>query len=206
MKADRNYFKATSFLDLLFNTLLVFFVMFVLAFVSIKIEQSKLTVESKAEFIITLTWDSNSKDDVDIWVREPTGAIVYFHNKSEGMTHLDRDDLGTKNDRVRLPDGRLIEYQFNQEIVTIRGVIPGEWAINVHMYAKNDAEPVKVSVKMDRINPVVINVFTKELTMGRSSEEITIARITLSDKGEILNMNEVPVSLIVNKIVHTGSL
>ena len=49
--------------------------------------------------------------------------------------HLDRDDLGDKNDKIYLPDGSMIKVPQNQELLTIRGIVPGEYVLNIHMYS-----------------------------------------------------------------------
>ena len=53
-----------------------------------------------AEFIITMSWPKDSKDDIDLYVMDPAGNIVYFRDKDNGLMHLDRDDLGDKNDQI----------------------------------------------------------------------------------------------------------
>ena len=45
--------------------------------------------------------------------------------------HLDRDDRGNVNDTIDF-DGKTIDNPLNQEIVTIRVVVPGEYIVNVH--------------------------------------------------------------------------
>ena len=52
----------------------------------------------------------------------------------DGLLHLDRDDYGTSNDRVVGPDGEPIEFEYNEEIVTIRGIVPGEYTLNLHLF------------------------------------------------------------------------
>ena len=78
----------TVFHDLLLNFLLVFMVLFILAILFIKPPVETKKVDAKAEYLITLEWDDNSENDLDIWVRDPLNNIVSFRNKSAGLMFL----------------------------------------------------------------------------------------------------------------------
>ena len=97
-----------------------------------------------------------------MWVRDPTGEVISFRGRDRGLMHLDRDDLGTSNDTITLSDGRQVVSDQNQEIVTIRGFIAGEWNVNIHYYAyrqgsaSTDAQELitaPVTVELIRVNP-----------------------------------------------------
>jgi len=202
----KNYFKGTSFLDLLFNILLLFFAMFILSYTQIRIEESKANLKTKAEFVITLTWDSNNIDDVDLWIRDPLDNVMFFRKLHIGMMHLDRDDRGKANDTITLPNGTTVVCPINQEIATIRGIVPGEWIINIHMYNKKDTKPANVEVKMVKLNPTFTEIFTKRLVMAKSKEEITIARFTMTISGEVIGMLELHYEMVKDELVAAGYL
>ena len=69
MKIRKNYSCNTSFLDLLFNMLLAFACLFVLAFALIN--QNKKTPDVKASYLITFTWPKELDNDVDAYVEDP---------------------------------------------------------------------------------------------------------------------------------------
>lgn len=129
------YSSTISFIDLAFNLLICFVCLFSVAFLvmSKKIEKDK-KINAKAEFLITVTWPDEIYDDVDTWVEDPLGNIVSFNRREQGLMHLDRDDLGHRNDKITLKDGTVIEFKENREIVTVRGIVPGEYVVNAHMY------------------------------------------------------------------------
>ena len=81
-------------------------------------------VIEKAEYIITMEWDDNSMSDIDLWVSDPKGGIVFFGRKSINFLNLDRDDLGGSTDTVDV-DGEKKIIPINREVVTIRGIIKG---------------------------------------------------------------------------------
>ena len=122
-----------GFTDLLFNALLGFVVMFVLAVLLINPIAKSGAVDAKAEFLITLSWPEGRREDVDLYVQDPAGEMVWFRSREAGLMHLDRDDLGERNDVIEVA-GRQVRNPLNQEIVSIRGILPGEYVVNLHLY------------------------------------------------------------------------
>ena len=190
----RNYHTNLAFLDLLFNTLLAFAALFVLAIVLINPTKQENNTESKAEFMIIVEWPSDLDDDVDTYVEDPSGNLVAFMRREEGLMHLDRDDLGKRNDSV-LTDFGVVEYTENRELVTLRGISKGEYVVNVHMYMKRSvASEVPVIIKLEKLNPYK-TVTIKKVVLRQTGDERTAFRFTLSNKGEVLDVNELPKKL-----------
>ena len=196
MKPRRIYYNNTSFLDLLFNTLVGFVFLFIIAFLLINPSIKKADIKTKAEFVITVTWSDHSQDDVDTWLQDPVGNVLHFRQRDVGLAHLDRDDLGKLNDTIVLEDGRRIEYPHNQELTTIRGFLTGEWVLNVHMYNKRDANPTLVEVRIDKLNPKVETVFYKKIVMKSRWEEVTVTRFVMTNQGDIINWDDLPKKLL----------
>ena len=181
----RDYSSPTAFFDLIFNILCFFVVLFSISFLlmSRKIEEDK-KIKSFAEFMISATWPRDSDDDVDTYVEDPLGNIVSFQRKEEGLMHLDRDDLGKRSDTVRGADGTLYTVKENQEIVTIRGIIPGEYVVNMHMYLDREKDvPTPVSVKLEKLNPQVTLVTTNRILLGNTADEKTAFRFVVDARG-----------------------
>ena len=198
MSSRNRYLSTTGFLDLLFNTLLGFVFLFIVAFLLIVPEKKDAVINTQAEYIITLTWDDKSPSDVDTWLEDPTGGVLSYRMKEVNLMHLDRDDLGSEKDVITLLDGTKVEYEHNQEITTIRGFIPGEWILNIHMYARRDWKPTKVEVKVDKLNPSVKTIIYKKYTLDIQWEEITVARFTMDGLGDILSIeHDLPKKLIM---------
>ena len=195
----RKYQSNLAFVDFLFILLLAFISMFILALILINPVTKKSEVERKAEFLITLEWDKESRDDIDIWVEDPLGKVVSFRNKTVDVMHLDKDDLGQINDTIRFPDGSTQVIHLNREVVTLRGWVEGEYTINAHMYNKRDrshpsdansyGHPTNVKVEMLRINPYKI-LFEERFTLTHRGEEVTIRRVTLDKEGDIIATNK----------------
>ena len=180
----------TAFLDILFNTLLGFVALFFLAFVQMnpKEEENKKNIEAKAEFIITFTWNSEHDDDVDAYVEDPQGHLVMFKRREDGLMHLDRDDLGHRNDIIQSGE-ETIQYAENQEIVTIRGIIEGEYTVNAHMYLKKHPNITTVKITLEKLRPYK-KIIEREIVLEKLGDEKTAFRFKLNKTGDVLETNE----------------
>tara|TARA_R110000824_G_scaffold282601_19_gene470927 strand:- start:5423 stop:6052 length:630 start_codon:yes stop_codon:yes gene_type:complete len=191
----RNYHTELAFLDLLFNTLLCFAALFALSFILINPSKQNKNVESKADFIITVTWPADMDDDVDTYVEDPQGNLVAFMRREQGLMHLDRDDVGFRSDRIETVHG-VVEFKENREIVTLRGTLPGEYVVNVHMYTKRSGgSPTPVAIRLEKLTPFKIAA-VREVTLmatdtenGKAGEEKTAFRFILNSKGEVISVN-----------------
>jgi len=185
-KRPKSYHSNTSFLDILFNTLVGFVLLFIIAFLLISPVKKKKEIEQKAEYVITVTWPGEFGDDVDSWLEDPTGKIMYFRKKEVGLMHMDRDDLGNLNDHQFVPGVGVVNYPYNREITTIRGIMPGEYVFNIHLYRKeHESKPIPVTVILEKLNPQVKLLYSKVVTLSYFWEEKTIIRFVLNVDGEI---------------------
>ena len=184
----RNYHTNLAFLDLLFNTLLCFAALFSLAFILINPSQKNKTVDAKAEFIITVIWPSEMDDDVDTYVEDPEGNLIAFNRREQGLMHLDRDDTGLSFDTISTSFG-LVEYKENREMVTIRGYVPGEYVVNVHMYTKREDAETPVTIILEKINPYKV-VTGRNVVLKVKGDEKTAFRFTVDDEGKVIQTNQ----------------
>jgi len=175
---------ADPFTDLLFNALLGFTFLFLVAIMFMNPEAKSGIIDPKAEYILTVTWPDGSPDDIDTWVEDPDGRVLWFRNQEVGLLHLDRDDRGLLNDRI-LINGVERLNPLNQEVVTLRGVIKGEYVVNLHYYESQTGEPVPVSVRLVKVNPSLEVVYYDTTVMGRQGEEKTVVRFYVSPDGSI---------------------
>ena len=185
-KRPKSYHSNTSFLDILFNTLVGFVLLFIIAFLLISPVKKKKEIEQKAEYVISVTWPGDLSDDVDSWLQDPTGKIMFFRRRETGLMHLDRDDLGTINDTQFVPGIGSVNYPYNREITTIRGIMPGEYVFNVHLYRKRSGgDPIPVTVILEKLNPHVKLLYAKTVELTNFWEEKTIIRFVLDVDGEV---------------------
>lgn len=178
------YSSSLAFTDLLFNLLLAFVGLFVLSFLLINPESDSGKIDPNAEFIIMLSWDKNSSDDIDLWIEDPNEERVWFANREGELIHLDRDARGTSRGSSESESSQ----DNNQEIMTIRGYIKGQYVVNVHGYSVY-RPPVKAEVQVIKLNPYSI-VCEENIVITRSSEEITICRFYLDSDGKVKDKNK----------------
>ena len=171
------------FTDLLFNILLGFTFLFFITILFINPISKLGNVNLKAEYIITVDWQDNLPDDVDIWVQDPNGEIVSYLKKDAGWLHLDRDDQGVINDVVIINNKEVI-YPINREVVTLRGIIPGEYIVNLYLYEHKSKEPVEVKIIIEKVNPSLKLVYFNNIILETKDTELTIARFNLDAKGD----------------------
>ena len=196
-------FKSTiGFTDLLFNILVGFAFLFIIAFLLIKPEAKKKDFERRAEYIVVLEWDAGAKDDIDLYVEDPLGGIASFRHPRVNFMHLDKDDLGVRNDTTVMADGSTTTIKINREVMTIRGIIPGEWVINAHYYSayayasangdsviiskSKDDYSITVRVELHRVNPYQI-LWVGEKKFTTKGQEETFLRWRIDKIGDIIS-------------------
>ena len=182
------------FSALLFNSLKAITFMFFISFAMINKPADEGKVDPKAEMMITVTWPDNNPDDVDTYVEDPAGNIVWYNQREAGLMHLERDDRGNFKDTILL-NGKEIINPLNQEIVTLRGLEDGEYVVNIQHYIAN-AGPLPVQVKVEKlINPAVKIIYYQTLQLKGTGDEQTAVRFTLKGQ-DVVNVNTIPKSLV----------
>lgn len=190
-------FGKTLFVDLMMGTLVVMtaWMMASNAYEKQKkvVEDSGLTTEGK--FAVIMDWPNKSNDDVDLHVCDPNGNVAYFRSRDPGLMHLEHDDLGSRGDRANSSTGE-VEVDSNEERVIIRGIIPGEYVVNVHMYHKDDPEPIPVTVRLMKLKGMDNELVSRTRELSFNGEEQTAFRFTLHEDKSVTDINELPKSLL----------
>ena len=179
----------------LFKALQILAFLFFIALLIIDPEASDGKVESKAEFIITVDWPDNHPDDIDTFVQDPQGQIVWFRRREADFMLLDRDDRGGINDFV-VVNGVRVPTSTRQELITIRGIIAGEYTVNIYHFAAVTGRPVPVTVMVQKINPKVTIVAKETVDLRQGGDEQTAVRFTLDAKGEVTETNRIQRSIL----------
>jgi hypothetical protein len=151
---------------------------------------------------VILTWDGESEDDLDLYVRAASGHTVCFNNREGGqgsLISLDHDALGKSRNNTLAPindqgNGEGVVVKFNEEIVSFRGITEGENIVTVHVYSKNDKTPTKGTIKLIRIKPFK-EVATKEREFTTTGEEKIAFRFKTDKDGKVIEVNELAATL-----------
>ena len=188
--------EVDPFYDMLFNLLIAFVFCFIVALLAMNPKAVKAgDVPAKAEFIITLSWPDWNPNDIDAWVQGPSGELVWFRSREAALMHLDRDDRGLSNDTIEV-NGKKIVNPLNQEVVTIRGIAPGEYVVNANYYESIDLRPVEVTVSVVKVNPRAEVVYYGQQTLGRKGDEATMVRFNVLPDGGVGNVNTLAKRLV----------
>lgn len=184
MHDDPDYGEETNgiaFRDILMNTLLGVFAIMVAYMMMIQFEeQVDAAAEPPGNLTVSAHWPEGDAD-VDLWVWGPAEpAPVGYSNKGGVLWNLLRDDLGLA------PDATSINY----ENAYTRGVVPGEYTVNLHCYRCPEL-PVMVDVLIS-LNDIKGNgksssktLMTSKVELSRQGQEKTVVTFKMDDKGVI---------------------
>lgn len=171
----------TVFRDAVLLFLMGFVVIVLILLPYLNPDKKNQDVESKTpgNVIVEIRWPDDIDADVDLWVQGPGDVPVGYSNKGGKLFNLLRDDLGNQNDATKL----------NYENSYSRGIVPGEYIVNVHGYRfRSGIKSVKVivvvSVKLDK-NSSARQILTSTVTI-KESQELTVFRFRLTKDGKIV--------------------
>jgi hypothetical protein len=181
---------------MLFKALQVVSFLFFLALLAISPDAKDGKVDPRAEFIITMDWPDNHPDDLDLFVQDPAGNIAWYRHREAGFMVLERDDRGGPNDFI-IVNGRKILSPIREEIVVIRGIVSGEYTVNVSHFAATTGRPVPVTVKVQKLNPVAEVIHENTLTVDHTGDEKSAVRFSLDAEGKVIDVNYREKSLMV---------
>lgn len=122
------------------------------------------SAEPPGNVIFEVRWADELDTDVDIWIMAPNGERVGYSAKSSPLLNLLRDDIGHTLDVSGL----------NYEVAYSRGVMPGEYVVNLHLYRN-----------LSRVLPITATVVASVKTdPGRSAVQLVTATVNLNREGE----------------------
>lgn len=194
----RKYNSNLAFVDLLFNLLIGFTSLFVIAFLLINPIAKKGVVDPPVKVMFEMSWDDKSYHDIDLYLKGPDNKVVYYANKTNGYITLKRDDLGFQTDTYEI-NGKVEVVERNYEITTMSSLPDGDYVVNVHFYARGKRRPTdpvnikvanleqEVFVRVTSIQPFKIIADTS--TILKYFQERTILVFKVSD-GKIVEVRD----------------
>lgn len=155
-------------------------------------KHSRPAIPTEGVYAVTIDWPADKSDDVDLWVQDPAGNIVYFANPQAGLMNLEHDDTGGVVSEILTWNGKTYRVKGdNHERTVIRQTIPGEYTVNVYMYRKDNDGPVPVTVSLWSLVDIKV-VQQRHLVLTRLDQEITAFRFTVDATGHITNIDHTP--------------
>lgn len=178
----RKYSSNLAFVDLLFNLLVGFTSLFVIAFLLINPIAKQGVVDPPIILMIEMEWSDDSKVDIDLHVKGPDGKTVFYGNKSNGYITLKRDDLGASNDTFVI-NGKRTVVRRNYEITTMTVLPDGDYIVNAHFFSRLPG-PEDIRARMTQVVPFR-TVYEGQITLD-SREERTLLVFKVKN-GKILD-------------------
>lgn len=120
-------------------------------------------LEPPGNVVVEIRWPDPVDADVDLWVLGPGDVPVGYSNKGGRLFNLLRDDLGHRGDVSGL----------NYEVAYSRGVVPGEYVVNVHLY-RNPSQTLPVAVTI---------VASVKPSVGESARQLVATTVELDREG-----------------------
>lgn len=167
-------------IDLLFNLLLIFVCLFFISFLQIREKKKNENLKYKSNIVITMSWKTNN--DMDLWLLLPDGRKVGYPSREQPPAHLDVDIVRWKKFEY---NGQKFSTKNNEEVISIRDILPGEYTINVHYYNNNNygSDPIKVQILVQDIqNSKIIYAGSKIISQPRSETHF-VKFTVLKEKG-----------------------
>lgn len=156
------------------------FLILLLPFIDPPGQKAASAAPPPGDVTVEVFWGDNIQADVDLWVQAPGDMPVGYSNKGGLVFNLLRDDLGAYMDAT----------QRNFEVSYTRGLIPGDYTVNLHLYRARHADlpihcRVVVSTRSDPESSAK-QILLSEVDLRREGQELTVFRFKLAKHGELV--------------------
>lgn len=175
-----------SFKDVITLILMGITVIFIIILMHVnpKGSDSNKAITQPGRISFEVHWDPAQNIDVDMWVKHETQDSIGYSRKDSATLNLVRDDLGIYNDPTPI----------NYENAFARSLVPGEYIVNLQLYAINDgALPViaTVYVRIEMGDPAattttIVRNLSEIVKLTANKEEVTAIRFTIDEDGFLM--------------------
>jgi hypothetical protein len=142
------------------------------------------SVTTYGQYAVTLT--SKTKDDLDLYVRDPAGHIAWFRSMQPRGLSLEHDMIPGTSDPVKAGV---------HELTMVRQSTPGEYVVNIDMY--DGAAPAVATVQLWDLRGWSKHlVLSRTLKLRFAGEQRTAFRWRLNRSGSYVSHNLLPADLV----------
>ena len=173
-------------------------------------------IVSKAEVLITATWDRKRDVDVDMWMEIPSGHVIMYTNKEDVNISLDRDSRGMQTNSTILPDGSH-SISINQEIITIRAIVPGDYLVAISYYGGTNEKTgynfqpgqdtpdvaIEVQLEVDKVNPKFTQVHGALVTLTKVKQTLNVLAFHIDNNGNFTIL-PLPEEDMIHRVTNSG--
>src|SRR5262249_25244583 len=158
-------------------------------FVAVAVTSRPPQVKTYGSYAVVAHWPAGS-DDVDLYVRDPSGHVCYFHDTQVGQMQLEHDDLGTH--ATNYGDGKP-----NVERTVLRGTTPGQYVVGTNFFLQRGPKgriPVSVELWALRGNDRVLK--SRPVSLTHTGDQRTPFRFTVDPSGRVTGFSYLPTDVI----------
>ena len=193
-----------SFIDLLFNLMLGFAAMFILAALMISpiTEINPKELPRPNEYLIRIEWQGNLDSDMDLWVKAPNNEICGYQNRQTPTMYLERDNLGNDSDVLTNPN------HVNEEIVNLMTLQEGTYIVNVNWFSRRTVKTLPI-IKwyIIKMKPSMQTLATGEVTFTEPYQEKTVISFSLNKEGDLVDKDTVTqTQFAISHAINSGAL
>lgn len=157
-------------------------------FVAVALTSRPPQVKTYGAYAVVVTWPK-THNDVDLYLRDPAGAIAYYAKAQVDQMQLEHDDLGKST------SGYANAHQ-NQERTVVRTATPGQWIANVQLFERHQGSaPIPVNVTLWDLRSEDRAVYADTVKVMRSGDERTAFRFTIGRTGDVARISHAPETL-----------
>jgi hypothetical protein len=166
-------------------------------FVAVALTSKPPQVKTYGSYAVVITWPKGD-NDVDLFMRDPNGAMSYFQAPQVGQMQLEHDDLGTSATGYA-------HAKENQERTVLRAATPGEWVANVVFYRQGrGTAPIPVTTTLWDLRAADRLVHSARVRLTHEGDERTAFRFTIDHAGSVAGISRLPLSLTSSTTVAGG--
>jgi hypothetical protein len=146
-------------------------------------------VKTYGAYAVTLSWPAGN-NDVDLYVRDPAGAICYFRDTQVDQMQLEHDDLG----KMATSYGRGRKHV---ERTALRRTMPGQYVVNTLLFSRaTGTAPIAVSAELWSLQGDDRMLKARTVYLAHAGDERTPFRFTVDSSGATTGFSYVRVSLL----------
>ena len=160
-------------------------------FVAVAVTSRPPQVKTYGSYAVVAHWPAGG-NDVDLYVRDPSGNLCYFHNQQAGQMQLEHDDLGTH--ATNYGDGKP-----NVERTVLRGTTAGQYVVGANFFLQREPKgriPVSVELWDLRGDDHVLK--SRIVYLAHTGDQRTPFRFTVDASGHVTGFSYLPADLIGN--------
>lgn len=145
-------------------------------------------IDTQGAYAVVLEWPRASRDDLDLYVQDPSHQVAWYGQRDPPTMQLEHDDLGSAT-------GTNYQVGPNYERIIVRTTITGTYAAVVHLYCQAAPGPVRASVELWKLGTSQRPVTISHLVLSRQGDQQTAFRWTLDAGGNVTSTDKLPVTL-----------